>query len=146
MATKKSETSAEKKKIEAAKERGKQSLHNIYDECISHQRALDFYKQELKYLQKRLADIVKRNTNSEILALAEQFQNQFIVTKENLDELGQTIKAQLKAVEKHIKLKPTHLEEKTIDLSSNFSQSIHNLEKDFAGMKLRFNKFLAKYL
>ena len=146
MATKKNETSAEKKRIEAEKEKGRQSLHNVYDECLAHMRSLDFYKQELKYLQKRLADIVKRNTNSEILAQSEQFQNQFIITKDNLDELSQTNKAQLKAVEKHIKQKPTHLEERTIDVSAKFSQSIHNAEKDFAAMKLRFNKFLAKYL
>ena len=146
MATKKSETSAEKKKIEAANANGRQSLHNLYDECNSHTRSLDFYKQELKYLQKRLADIVKENTNKEILAQAEQFQNQFIITKDNLDELSRTIKSQLSAIEKLIKKKPSHADEKTVTDSSKFSQGIHNTEKSFAALKLRFNKFLAKYL
>jgi len=146
MANKKSETSAEKKKIEAAKESGKQSLHNLYDECNSHMRSLDFYKQELKYLQKRLADIVKENTNQDILAQAEQFQNQFIITKDNLDELNHTNKSQLNAIERLIKKKPSHVEEKTISDGGKFSQSIHNAEKDFAALKLRFNKFLSKYL
>ena len=146
MATKKNETSADKKKAEEKKSTGKQSLHNLYDECNSHLRSIDFYKQELKYLQKRLADIVKRNTDGEILAQAEQFQNQFVITKDNLDTLNHTIKAQLKVIEKMIKQKPTHFDEKTIDGSAKFSQSTHNMEKDFAAQKLRFNKFLAKYL
>ena len=146
MAIKKSETSAQKKKIEEAKNSGKQSLHNLYDECNSHMRSLDFYKQELKYLQKRLADIVKGNTDSDILAQAEQFQNQFIISRENLDEQSHTIKSQLKVIEKMIKQKPNHFDEKTIQDGSKFSQNIHNTEKDFAAMKLRFNKFLAKYL
>ena len=146
MAIKKNETSAEKKKIEAAKNSGKQSLHNLYDECNAHLRALDFYKQELKYLQKRLADIVKENTNKDILAQAEQFQNQFIITKDSLDELNHTIKSQLNAIERIIKKKPEHVDEKTIKDSSKFSQGIHNTEKSFAGLKLRFNKFLSKYL
>ena len=146
MANKKSETSAEKKKIEAANEIGKQSLHNLYDECNSHLRALDFYKQELKYLEKRLADIVKENTNQDILAQAEQFQNLFIITKDNLDEMSHTNKSQLYAIERLIKKKPNHADEKTIADGSKFSQSIHNTEKSFAVLKLRFNKFLAKYL
>ena len=146
MATKKTENSASKKKAEEAKTTGKRSLHNLYDECNSHLRSLDFYKQELKYLQKRLADIVKKNTDNEILAQAEQFQNQFIITKDSLDVLNHTVKAQLKVVEKYIKAKPTHFDEKTIEGSSKFSQSIHNTEKEFASLKLRFNKFLAKYL
>ena len=136
---------ASKKKTEE-ENKGKHSLHNLYDECNSHLRSLDFYKQELKYLQKRLADIVKRNTDSEILAQPEQFQNQFIIAKDNLDTLNHTIKAQFKAIEKLIKQKPNHFDEKTISDSSKFSQNIHNAEKDFAAMKLRFNKFLAKYL
>ena len=146
MANKKSETSADKKKIEAAANNGKRSLHNLYNECNSHLRSLDFYKEELKYLQKRLADIIKRNTDNDILAQAEQFQNQFIITKDNLAELNHTIKSQLKVVEKMIEKKPNHFDEKTIADGSKFSQSIHNAEKDFAALKLRFNKFLAKYL
>jgi hypothetical protein len=46
MAVKKSETSAQKKKIEETKNNGKQSLHNIYDECNSHMRSLVFFNQE----------------------------------------------------------------------------------------------------
>jgi hypothetical protein len=146
MAIKKSETSADKKKLAAAASMGRQSLHNLYDECNSHLRSLDFYKQELKYLQKRLADIVKGNTDKDILAQAEQFQNQFIITKDNLDELNHAVKAQLKTVEKIIEKKPSHIDEKTITDSSNFGTKVHSAEKDFASLKLKFNKFLAKYL
>ena len=146
MAIKKSETSAGKKKTEAKLNNGKHSLHNVYDECNTHLRSLDFYRQELKYLQKRLADIVKRNTNPDIMAQAEQFQNQFIITKDNLDTQNHTIKVQLKTVEKLIKQKSNHFDEKTLSDSGKFSQSIHNAERDFAALKLRFNKFLSKYL
>jgi uncharacterized membrane protein YgaE (UPF0421/DUF939 family) len=146
MAKRKSETSADKKKIEAMKNNGRVSLHNLYDECNSHLRVLDFYKGELKYLQKRLADIANENTGRDILAKVEQFQNQFIITGDNLDELKHTIKSQLKFIEKLIKQKPTHIDEKTISDAGKYSQSIHDAEKGFAALKLRFNKFLATYL
>lgn len=134
------------KKLITEKNIGRQSLHNLYDECNAHIRSIDFYKQELKYLQKHLADVVKQNTDKEILAQAEQFQNQFIITKNNLDELSHNIKAQLKVTEKFIKAKPTHLEEKTIPAQVVFSKKIHDVEKYFAALKLNFNKYLAKYL
>jgi hypothetical protein len=146
MAKKKNETSADKKKEAAASTAGKQSLHNLYNECNSHLRVLEFYKQEVKYLQKRLEEVVKKNTNKDIMAEAEQFQNQFLLTRENLDELNHTIKTQLKVIEKAIAKKPTHADEKTVSGGDKFSKNVHDLEKDIASIKLRFNKFLSKYL
>ena len=143
---KKKETSADKKKADEKKESGRTSLHNLYDEFNSHLSVVDFYKQELKYLQKRLEDITKRNTDKEILAQVEQFQNQFILTRENLDIQNHALKAQLKLVEKEIKNKPTHLDEKTISGGDKFSKGLHDLEKDIASIKYKFNRFLAKYL
>jgi hypothetical protein len=146
MAKKKSETSADKKKEAVVKAGSKVSLHNIYDECNSQMRVLDFYKIELKYLQKRLDEVAKKNTDKEIMAQVEQFQNQFILTKENMDVLNHSVKALLKNVEKLIKQKPTHFDEKSISGSGKNSQRVHDVEKQFAQMKLRFNKFLSKYL
>lgn len=146
MATQKRETSAEKKKAAEAISKGRLSLHNLYDECNAHMRALDFYKEELKYLEKRLSDIAKGNSNETVLAQVEQFQNQFIILKDNLAEARHTINGQLKNITKLIRQKPTHADEKTINESSGYSKDIHDLEKNYAGLKLKFNKFLAKYL
>ena len=145
MSKTKKATSAKKKEAEP-KEGAKHSLHNLYDEYNSYIRANDFYKQEIKYLQKRLEDVAKRNTDKEIMAQVEQFQNQFIVLKEDVDVLNKEVKAGLKIVEKQINKKPTHADEKTITVENPHSKKFHSLEKDFAGERLRFNKFLSKYL
>ena len=146
MSQKKHETSADKKKKTEVKSGHKLSLHNLYDEFNSHLRVLDFYKGELKYLKKRLEDIASRNSGKDILAQVEQFQNQFILTRGNIDELNHTVKSQLKTVEKAIKKNMTHSDEKTLSGGDKYSKAVQDLEKDIALIKHKFNTFLAKYM
>jgi hypothetical protein len=61
-------------------------------------------------------------------------------------KLNRAIKSQLKVIEKEIKNKPTHVDEKTISGGDKFSKGLHDLEKDIASIKFKFNRFLAKYL
>ena len=50
-------------------------------------RLLDFFKQENTFLKNRLAEVVDYRADKEFLALAEQFQNKFIIKDEHIDEL-----------------------------------------------------------
>ena len=50
-------------------------------------RMLDFFKQENTILKNRLAEVVDYRADKEFLALAEQFQNKFIIKDEHIDEL-----------------------------------------------------------
>jgi hypothetical protein len=124
----------------------KVSVHNLYDAYSSYLRALDFYKEEIQYLQKRLDDIAKANTGNEIMKEVEQFQNQFFITQDNLHDLKHHIQKALENIEQLIKQKPTHTDEKTILYLGIYGRNVHDLEKSFAVMKLGFNEFLAKYL
>lgn len=124
----------------------KVSLHSLYDAYTAHIRSLDFYKEELQYLELRLGNIVNANTAQEILSQAEHFQNVFLITANNVAELRSRIQHSLQHVEETIKLKPTHADEKTINDLGIYSRELHDLETRFSAMKLEFNKFLAKYL
>lgn len=53
---------------------------------------LSFYKQETALLEKRLSEVVGRNTGIEATAAAEGFQNRFIRQREVIDELGHDIR------------------------------------------------------
>ena len=145
MSKTKKATSAKKKEAENGAG-AKHSLHNLHNEYLSYIRAFDFYKEEIKYLQKRLADVAKRNTAAEIMAQVEQFQNQFILMRETVDLQSKEVKVALKLTEKEINKKPTHADEKTISTANPNSAKFHSFEKDFAGIRLKFNKFLAKYM
>ena len=53
---------------------------------------LKFRKEEINIFEKRLGEIVVRNSDKNMLAKLEQFQNQFIREKEVIDELRHKIK------------------------------------------------------
>ncbi len=124
----------------------KVSLHTLYDTYNSHVRALDFYKEELQYLEMRLGTIVNANTGQEVLSQAEHFQNVFLITSDNIAELKGRVQRGLQHIEEVIKVKPTHADEKTINDLGIYSRDLHELENRFSAMKLEFNSFLAKYL
>lgn len=124
----------------------KVSLHTLYDTYNSHIRALDFYKEELQYLELRLGTIVNANTGQEVLSEAEHFQNVFLITADNIAELKGRVQRSLLHIEEVIKVKPTHADEKTINDLGVYSRDLHELENRFSAMKLEFNSFLAKYL
>jgi len=50
-------------------------------------RAIEFYKDDLSVLQKRLAEVAFKNNRESVEAGIEHFQNQFLIQKNNLDEL-----------------------------------------------------------
>ena len=50
-------------------------------------RLLEFFKQENSLLKNRLAEVVDQQADRDFLALAEQFQNKFIIKDEFIDEL-----------------------------------------------------------
>jgi len=124
----------------------KTSLHHLHDVYQSAIRSLEFYKEELQYLQKRLADIIAANTKQEVLGLAEHFQNEFIISADNIGELKARISKSLQHTEALIVQKPEHIDEKSVADLGIYSRDLHVIEKSFAGMKHEFNIFLAKYL
>ncbi|MBS1684380.1 MAG: hypothetical protein JSS76_06480 [Bacteroidetes bacterium] len=132
--------------METTAKTNKVSLHTLYDAYNSDIRSLDFYKEELQYLEMRLGTIVNANTGQEVLSQAEHFQNIFLITGENIGKLKGKIQVSLQYVEDVIKTKPTHADEKTIKDYGVYGKELHELENSFSNMKLEFNKFLAKYL
>lgn len=132
--------------METTSKTPKVSLHNLYDAYNSHIRALDFYKEELQYLEMKLGTIVNANTGQKVLSQAEHFQNVFLITGNNIAELRGRVQNSLQNVEEVIKLKPTHTDEKTVADLGIYSRDLHGIESRFSGMKLEFNTFLAKYL
>ena len=124
----------------------KTSLHHLYDVFQSAKRSLDFYTEELQYLQKLLADIVSANTKVDVLSQAEHFQNQFIIVRDTLAELKSRINERLLDVEKQIRLTPTHTDEKSVSDLTQYSVELQRAESSFAAMKMEFHSFLAKYL
>ncbi len=132
--------------------------HNMFDaakisksEQFQHEnqtwsRAIDFYKQENNFLKTRLSEVVDQKSDKDFLAMAEHFQNSFIIKDEFIDEMNHDINAQSRMLkESEVNGLPA-LNEKLVKRQDKLRNEVEYLEKDFAQLKNEFNKFLANVL
>ncbi len=104
-------------------------------------RSIGFFKQENSFLKTRLSEVVDQTNGRDFLALAEQFQNRFIVKDEFMDELKHDINIQ----ENMIKESEQDLNknEKLLKRQRKLRNEMEFLEKDFLQLKHEFNSCLA---
>ncbi len=123
----------------ATSSKPEQFLH----ETKTWSRLLEFFKQENAYLKTRLAAVVDQKTNKDFLALAEQFQNKFIINDEVIDELRHDINLQENGF---TKTGSTACDYKIISKQDKFRNEMEYFEKNFLGLKNEFNKYLSSAL
>jgi hypothetical protein len=112
-------------------------LHSEHTEWINK---LSFYKDDLAVWQKRLEEIVKRNTSREIMANVDQFQNKLIVQKEQIDILRHEIKKE------EINLEATLYDRQTGIQNAVLRDRVIRFEELFAEMRRNLLSFLAKWM
>lgn len=106
-------------------------------------RLLEFFKQENAFLKNRLAEVVDHRTDKEFLALAEHFQNKFIIKDEYIDELRHDINVQQEALVKKVN---DMADKKTAGKQEKLRNEMEYFEKDFTNLKNEFNKYLSSVL
>ena len=106
-------------------------------------RLLEFFKQENTLLKNRLAEVVDQQADRDFLALAEQFQNKFIIKDEFIDELRHDVNIQLQEI---VKTEDKITNQKLIKKQEKLRNEIEYFEKDFYQIKNEFNKYLAAVL
>ena len=123
----------------------KSKTDQVLEECTAWERLLDFFKQENTYLKTRLSEVLDNKTDKDFLALAEHFQNQFILKDEFVDEMLHDVREQ----EKNLNIlaeKKAIIEERLIKKQQKIRNVMEFLEKDFNRMKNEFNKYLVSVL
>ena len=109
-------------------------------------RAIDFFKDDLAILQKRLAEVAFKNNRESVQAGVEHFQNQFIIQKNNLDELRHYVNEHIAHVQdKYSAAKPAAGDELLNEHEQRKSEFL-SLEKTMANLRHEFNTFLAKWM
>ena len=106
-------------------------------------RLLEFFKQENYFMKNRLSEVLDHNVDKVFLALAEQFQNKFILKDEYIDELRHDINNQDQILTDSygglVDNKMTKTQEKLRNEMKYF-------EKDFYMLKNEFNTYLSSVL
>lgn len=81
----------------------------IYDLHAEHKEwinKIDFYKDEIRIMRGRLAEVAKKNSAKDVQAMVEHFQNQLIVQDEQADVLRHNVKEYELVIETHLKKNP----------------------------------------
>ena len=115
-------------------------------EHLTWERMLDFFKQENAFLKTRLSQVLDRKIDSEFLALAEQFQNQFIIKDDFIDELKHDIHEMERAVKESTVIMKIVPDIKVETKHNKLRNEMEYLEKNFAQLKNEFNKYLVSVL
>lgn len=118
------------------------SLHGDHKEWINK---LNFYKDDLKIFNSRLAEIASKNNHIEVLAEVEKFQNQFIVQNDNIDQIKHIINLDEDKIIKELNSNPNALDHKTMHHSGE-KDLVDTFEKNFKSIREDFNKFSAKWM
>ena len=109
-------------------------------------KAIDFYKEDIIILQKRLTEVSFKNTSKEAMAGVEHFQNQFLIQRNNLDELRHYINEHIQHFVKDAQVHGDNLESQTIDEHLQRKDEFLSLEKIMADLRHEFNDFLSKWM
>ena len=121
-------------------------LDQYHFEHLTWERMLDFFKQENAFLKTRLSQVLDRKIDNEFLALAEQFQNQFIIKDDFIDELKHDIHEMERAVKESTVIMKIVPDIKVETKHNKLRNEMEYLEKNFAQLKNEFNKYLVSVL
>jgi NAD-dependent SIR2 family protein deacetylase len=122
---------------------------NIIDQHLENQdwlKRLDFYKEEITILKERLDEVTKKNNASDFLKDVEHFQNQFIVQRNNIDELAHSIKMNEQGLVKEVNSNPVAVDHRKVENHLAEEEFIVYFEKNFAELRGEYNRFLSKWM
>jgi uncharacterized protein YnzC (UPF0291/DUF896 family) len=109
-------------------------------------KAIDFYDSEMDILENRLIEIVQKNNKSSVLAEVEHFQNQFIVQRNNIDEMRHNIKEHMHKVETESIRHAGHIPSELVGEHTAVKDSLVSFEKVIQELRKEFNDFLSKHM
>lgn len=107
---------------------------------------LDFYKNELGILSERLAEIASKNTSPAATAGIEHFQNQFIIQRNNIDELRHRINELEHQVFEDVKRHGGKVHQSNVEAYRQKNLELDTFEKVINELRQEFKDFLSKWI
>lgn len=124
----------------------KSSINFLHLQATDWLRQLDFYKQDLAFLRKRLDEVAAKNTGSEIGMSIEHFENKFRILSDNLDQSKHDISERKAKIDQMGGEMPTHIHEKFVVENDKAEHDLNLVVTDFHNTRKEFNTFLAKWM
>lgn len=120
-----------------------ETLHSEHREWLNK---IDFYYDDLKIFRNRLEEVSSRNTSKDISAQVEHFQNQFIIQRNELDELKHAINEAESLVTQSVLENGTAVNRRSIQDDGSLRDRMNQFDHLFQQLRQDLMAFLSKTL
>lgn len=124
----------------------KESIYKQHEENTEWMSKLNFYKDEIEILKGRLEEITSKNNAQEVLSQVEHFQNQWIIQRNNIDEISHQVKANEALLLEEINSNPVAVDHRKVEYHAQEQELVNSFEKNFNDLRQEFNTFSAKWM
>ena len=105
---------------------------------------IDFYYDDLKIMRHRLEEVAARNTNKSLMAQVEHFQNQFVIQRNELDEMKHAIHQAESGIAENVAQNGTAVNRRSMPDNVSMRDRVEQFEKLFLQLRKELMTFVAK--
>ncbi len=124
----------------------KEFIYDQHQKHLDYLNRLEFYTEEIAILKERLSEVTAKNTDKEVLKKVEHFQNQFIIQRNNIDELKHTIKIHENELQMEVAKNPTAVDHRKVIVDDKTQDFMRYFEQNFNELRKEFNLFLRDWM
>ena len=126
--------------------KSEEKIYLQHAEHVEWMSKLSFYADEILVLKSRLSEIAGKNNDQEVLAQVEHFQNQFIIQKNNIDEIKHAITIDEDHLIQEINKNPVAVDHRKMPYHAEEKDAVESFEKNFNELREDFKHFAAKWM
>lgn len=109
-------------------------------------KGLEFYKDELELMVKRLLDISGKNTSTDAVKNVEHFQNQFMIQQKNISDMKHEVRNYVKGISNDAKNHAGQIDDNYLKQASNLRERYEQQEQIMNSLRHEFNDFLSRWM
>ena len=121
-------------------------LSELHKEHIQWKKRLNFVKDEIRTYKNRLSEVVAKNTKTEVLSLAEHFQNQFIRHNEVIDTLLHDVNEEEHKIVMMAKANNVATDHRKADENDKLVDRMETFNKIYDELKNEYMDYLTKVM
>lgn len=118
-----------------------EALHAEHREWLNK---IDFYYDDLKIMRHRLEEVAARNTDKSLMAQVEHFQNQFVIQRNELDEMKHAINQSESGIAENVAQNGTAVNRRSMPDDLSMRERVEQFEKLFLQLRKELMSFVAK--
>ncbi len=123
-----------------------QSIESDHQQIIEWLSNVQFCEDELGVFRKQLSEISAKNSQFDVRAMIEHFENQFIIKKELIDTNKHLLRAHEHELKERAARHPYHIHHHYLRENKQLTNTVESFLASFTDLKDEFNQFLSKHL